>query len=78
MRNNSDYDIWCAWLTERDWQCSNEQWKRFEQYDDKKDSEKDDKKDLDQQVDTESEQKQKQKQEQVIVKIDFDVIYKRL
>ena len=72
MRNNGDYDIWFAWLTESDWQRSKEQWKRFEQYDNKKDNKKDDQKDQDERVETESEE------EQVIVKIDFDGIYKRL
>lgn len=30
MRNNGDYDIWFAWLTESDWQRSQEEWKRDE------------------------------------------------
>lgn len=76
MRNNGDYDIWFAWLTERDWQRSKEQWQRYEQYDDEKDNkkanEKDNEKELDEQVDIES------AAEQVIVKIDFDGMYKRL
>ena len=70
MRNNGDYDIWFAWLTERDWQRSKEQWKRNEQNDDDKDNKKKDNKDKD----DESEDKP----EQVLVKIDLDNIYKRL
>ena len=73
-RNNGDYDIWFAWLTERDWQRSEEQWKRHEQNDDDKDDKKKDKKDKDEKKDDESEDKK----EPVMVKIDFDGIYKRL
>ena len=73
-RNNGDYDIWFAWLTERDWQRSKEQWKRHEQNDDDKDDKKKDKKDKDEKKDDESEDKK----EPVMVKIDFDGIYKRL
>ena len=42
MRNNGDYDIWFAWLTESDWQRSNEEWKRDEFADKTADSKKDD------------------------------------
>ena len=76
MRNNGDYDIWFAWLTERDWQRSKEQWKRNAQTDDDKNDKKKDKQDQDEQKEDESEDDK----EKLIasIKIDLDGIYKRL
>ena len=33
MRNNGDFDIWFAWLDKKDWQRSNEEWKRMDKMD---------------------------------------------
>lgn len=41
MRNNGDYDIWFAWLTEGDWQRSKEEWKRDEFVEETADAKKD-------------------------------------
>lgn len=81
MRNNGDYDIWFAWLTERDWQRSKEQWKRHEQNADDKDKKKkskSDKGEKESDKDDDKKDESEDKKEQVLVKIDFDGIYKRL
>jgi tricorn protease len=80
MRNNGDFDIWFAWLSESDWQRSREEWKRSEKMDDDKKPKKKDKKEetadaTDEDADESSEDEAK---EEELVKIDFDGIYKRL
>ncbi|AVJ54862.1 peptidase S41 [Idiomarina sp. OT37-5b] len=66
MRNNGDYDIWFAWLTESDWQRSNEEWKRDEFADKSADSKKDDETPATAEPQAEP------------MQIDLDGIYKRL
>ena len=79
-RNNGDYDIWFAWLTESDWQRSQEEWKRQEKMEDDKKPTKKDKKAKDEDyADTElADADAKQEDEVKPIKIDFDGIYKRL
>ncbi len=77
MRNNGDFDIWFAWLSESDWQRSKEEWKRNEKLDDdkpkaKKKSKKDD--DAEDNTDEEAADEKELK----LVKIDFEGIYERL
>nr|WP_136250509.1 S41 family peptidase [Ningiella ruwaisensis] len=81
MRNNGDYDIWFAWLTEEDFQRSKEEWRRKEFMKDdapknkKAKSEKDDV----ESDDTENSEDADEKAEAVeAIKIDFDGIYRRL
>lgn len=77
MRNNGDFDIWFAWLTESDWQRSREEWKRNETMDDDKKTKKKDETADATDEDSEENAEQEAKHEEV-VKIDFDGIYKRL
>jgi len=82
-RNNSDADIWFVWLTEEDWQRSQEEWRRDEllsKDDKKKDKKKDkakdaEKSDADDQADAEGEAKE---EEEMAITIDFDSIHERL
>ncbi|MFD2631060.1 S41 family peptidase [Idiomarina piscisalsi] len=66
MRNNGDYDIWFAWLTESDWQRSKEEWKRDEFVDETADTQKDEN-------DSEADEKAVEP-----MQIDLDRIYERL
>lgn len=66
MRNNGDYDIWFAWLTESDWQRSKEEWKRDEFVDETADTKKDE-------DDSEADEKAVEP-----LQIDLDRIYERL
>ena len=66
MRNNGDYDIWFAWLTESDWQRSQEEWKRDEF--------------VDETADTKKEEDDSEANEKAVepMQIDLDRIYERL
>ncbi|WP_206485603.1 S41 family peptidase [Thalassotalea sp. G2M2-11] len=75
MRNNGDYDIWFAWLTESDWQRSKEEWKRDE-FDDKP-AVKTAKEDKDKE-DADTPEKSKDDEKATALAIDLDGIYKRL
>lgn len=75
MRNNGDYDIWFAWLTDSDWRRSEEEWKRDE-FNDTPDPEPKKVADADNTESGEEEAKQEQGVEPI--DIDFDGIYKRL
>ncbi len=72
MRNNGDYDIWFAWLTKKDWQRSKEEWRRTEKNDDSPKGDKIDNKDKDDATEDNA------AEEVIVVKIDFDGMYKRL
>ncbi|WP_395344976.1 S41 family peptidase [Ningiella sp. W23] len=72
MRNNGDFDIWFAWLSEADWQRSKEEWRRLDKLDDepsKKTSDDDEDKD---------DKEQSEEKPFEAITIDFDGIYKRL
>lgn len=68
QRNQSNYDIWFAWLTKENWEKTKDDWKeKDEDGAKKKDNKKDDK-----------ENKNKTKEKVEPVKIDFENIYRRL
>jgi tricorn protease len=67
-RNNSDGDIWFAWLTKKDWEKTKQDWDEDIE-DDKKDKKKKKKKDDDD---------DEKKDEVEPIQIDFDGLYKRL
>jgi C-terminal processing protease CtpA/Prc/tricorn protease-like protein len=69
MRNNGDFDIWFAWLSEDDWQRSKEEWRRLEFVEDQKPENKK-KKEEDKTEETET--------NTAPIQIDFDGIYQRL
>lgn len=77
MRNNGDFDIWFAWLSESDWQRSKEEWKRNEKLDDDKPKAKKKSKKHDDAEDNADEEAADEK-EVKLVKIDFEGIYERL
>lgn len=69
LRNNGDFDIWFAWLSEDDWQRSKEEWRRLEFVEDKKTENKKKKTD---------EEKEEAQVDIEPIHIDFDGIYQRL
>jgi C-terminal processing protease CtpA/Prc/tricorn protease-like protein len=77
MRNNGDFDIWFAWLSESDWERSREEWKRNEKIDDDKPKAEKKSKKADEGDDS-SDDEAADEEETKLVNIDFDRIYERL
>ena len=81
MRNNGDFDIWFAWLTESDWQRSKEEWKRNEKINEDKPKAKNKRKkddDADENIAQGDADDEADKEDNKVVQIDFDGIYERL